>query len=156
GTQSGVYPNVVDVQNVTTYQVQGLDVTQNYFFAVQAYNTSGASSSLSAEVQLPAAYPPGTTTISSLTANSAYPLLAGRSVTWTATAASQKGPVEYRFFLYSASRGWVIVQDYSGAQSFTWTPAWGDVGSHQVQVWARTAGSPAPYEAWVSIPAFSV
>ena len=157
GTQSGIYPNVVDVKNVTTYQVQGLDVTQNYFFAVTAYDTSGVSSSFSNEVELPAAYPPGTTTISSFTANSAYPLLAGTAVTWTAAATSLKGAVEYRFVLYSASTGaWVIAQDYRQLNTFTWTPGWGDIGSHIVQVWARTVGSPAAYEAFVSTPSFNV
>jgi hypothetical protein len=157
GTQSQVYAKSVDVGNTTTYTVSGLDVSLNYYFAVQAYNSQGLSSSLSSEVELPAAAPPGTTVIKSLTANASSPLLLGKPVTWTAQAVSQSGPVEYRFLLFSPQGvGWVQLQDYSQKSSVTWTPAWTDIGPHVVQVWARTVGSAAQYEAWVSSDQFTV
>ena len=155
GTQSGVYAKNVDVGVQTSYPLTNLDPTQSYYFAVRAYNSEGLYSAYSSEISLPAIAPPGTTVINSLTANSTYPLLAGRPVTWTASATSKKGAVEYAFWLYSTG-GWVNVQDYSSNPSFTWTPAWNDRGVHAVQVWARTVGSPAKYEAWVGTDAFTV
>ena len=47
GTKTHTYSKTIDVGKVTTYKVAGLDVSQNYFFAVQAYNTAGLSSGLS-------------------------------------------------------------------------------------------------------------
>jgi len=156
GTQSGVYTVIRDVGNVTTFQVTGLDVSLNYYFAVQAYASNGLSSALSNEVPLPAPVPPGTTTISSFAPNATYPLLAGVPVTWTAAASSTRGPVEYKFLKFNATTGWTIVQDFSSVRSYTWTPSWSDLGSHIVQVWVRTVGSTAPYEAWVGTVPFNV
>lgn len=156
GTASGRYTNSVNVGSVTQYTVTGLDVSLDYYFAVQAYNSAGVMSTYSNEAMLPAAAPPGTTTISSFTASKGYPLLIGSPVTWTASAVSTRGPVEYEFLIYSASTGWTVAQSYSSWPSFTWTPALGDLGTHYVQVWARTVGSPAVYEAWVGTTAFDV
>jgi hypothetical protein len=155
GTQSGVYSSNVDVGGQTSYPLTTLDPTQNYYFAVRAYNSEGLFSAYSREIALPAIAPPGTTVINFLRASTTYPLLAGRQVTWTASATSKKGSVEYAFWLYSAS-GWVKAQDYSSNASFTWAPAWNDRGVHAVQLWARTVGSPAKYEAWVGTDLFTV
>jgi hypothetical protein len=156
GTKTGTYARSIDVGNVTQFTVTGLDISLDYYFAVQAYNTAGLKSGFSNEVQLPAPVPPGTTTISSFTANKGYPLLIGSPVTWTASAVSTRGPVEYEFLLYSASTGWTVAQGYSSWPSFKWTPSLGDLGSHYVQVWARSVGSTATYEAWVGSNAFDV
>ena len=40
--------------------------------------------------------------------------------------------------------------------TFTWTPGWNDIGKAALQVWVRTAGSTAPYEAWRGLDAFDV
>lgn len=156
GTSPRNYTVHVDVGKVTSYTVSSLDVSLDYYFAVQAYATSGLVSPMSAEVKLPAPVPPGTTTFRSFTASAAYPLLIGKPVTWTADAVSKRGLVEYRFMLYSAASGWTVAQDWAQVSSFTWTPGWNDIGSHYVQVWARTVGSPAMYEAWIGTNAFSV
>jgi alpha-amylase len=50
----------------------------------------------------------------------------------------------------------VELQNYSLKSSVTWTPTWTDLGPHVIQVWARTVGSPAQYEAWVSTDEFTV
>ena len=149
GTSSRNYTQSVDAGNNTTYVVTGLDVSQDYYFAVRAYNTAGMMSALSAEVNQPAIVAPGTTTISSFTANRVSPFLTGTPVRWTAVATSKKGAVEYKFLLYSASTGWTIAQDYSQTATFDYTPTFDDAGAHSIQVWARTVGSPAAYEAWV-------
>src|SRR6202171_2146733 len=49
GTESGQYSNGVPVGNVTTYDLTLTD-GQRYYFVVQAYNTAGLYSDLSAEV----------------------------------------------------------------------------------------------------------
>ncbi len=79
GTQSGVYTTTIDVGNVTTYQLT-LNPGQ-YFFVVQAYNTSGVSSAYSAEVPytVPSANAP---TITTLTPGSG---VVGAAVTITGT-----------------------------------------------------------------------
>jgi hypothetical protein len=157
GTRTGTYAWTVDVGNVTQYTVNGLDLSVDYFFAVQSYNSWGLVSVYSNEVMLPAPVPPGTTTISSFSANSGFPLLVGTPVTWTTTASSIRGPVQYKFVTYSPQTGWTIAQDYTQNPSFTWTPGWSDIGSnHVVQVWVRSIGSTFPYEAWVGTNAFDV
>jgi hypothetical protein len=156
GTQSGRYTVHVEVGNRTTYTVTGLDAAQNYYFAVQAYVTSGLTSPMSAEVKLPAVVSSGTTSISSLRSSAAFPLLLGQPVTWTAAATSTRGPVEYKFLLHSARGGWVTAQDYGPLSTFTWTPTWNDLGAHYLQVWVRTVGSPAGYEAWIGTELFNV
>ncbi len=49
GTTSGNYTDVIDVGNVTTYKVEGLQ-PGTYYFAVTAYDTSGNESNYSNEV----------------------------------------------------------------------------------------------------------
>ncbi len=59
GTQPGVYTRSRDVGNVVTASVAELAAGTTYFFAVQAYNTSGLTSAYSAEVSatIPGAVP---------------------------------------------------------------------------------------------------
>jgi hypothetical protein len=156
GTRPGQYGPAIDVGKVTKYTVNGLDQSLNYYFAVQAYSSAGLSSALSSEVSLPAPVPPGTTRFTSFNSTAGYPILAGTSVTWTANAVSSMGAVEYKFLLYSKSTGYQVVQDFSPVGSFRWQPTWNDLGQHAVQVWARTVGSVASYEAWVGTSLFDV
>lgn len=159
GTQSGTYPNQADVGNQTHYQPPvGFDWTRTWYFAVQAYNTSGLSSPLSAELQwVPPAPPPSATpTITSIHASTSYPLNAGQSVTWTANATGGSSSLEYRFYLYRKTT-WTLARDYAASNTFTWTPTAGDVGEpYTVQVWVRNVGSSAQYEGWLSTPTFAV
>jgi hypothetical protein len=154
GTQSGVYPSPpVDVGNTTSYQPQGVDWTQRAYFAVQAYDTSAFVSPLSTEAVW---VPPSITTITNLTSSSTYPLVAGTSVTWTATASNNLGPVEYRFYLYKKT-AWVMVQDYGPSNTYTWAPKTSDAGTpYFLQVWVRAVGSTASYEAWRGTYSFDV
>jgi hypothetical protein len=155
GTQSGSYPNEIDVGNQTYYTPpSGFDWSRTLYFAVKAYNTSGLFSSFSAELQWvpPDSAPP---TITSIDASTSYPLTAGERVTWTATA-SHPSPLEYRFYLYRKTV-WTLAQDYSASNTFTWTPAGADVGEpYTVQAWVRRVGSTAQYEGWLSTPTFAV
>src|SRR5712691_187064 len=83
GTASGVYGSVVDVGNGTTYAVSGLTPGQQYFFAVDAYNTGGMHSALSAEASTTVAYPAvARVTVTPTTAN----LIVGATTNLTAQA----------------------------------------------------------------------
>jgi hypothetical protein len=50
GPRSRVYTNAINVGNVTTNTVSGLEETGTYYFAVTAYNTNGLESDFSDEV----------------------------------------------------------------------------------------------------------
>lgn len=50
GTASGIYTQTIDVGNVTTYEVMGLNEGSTYYFATTAYDTSGNESTYSNEV----------------------------------------------------------------------------------------------------------
>jgi hypothetical protein len=153
GSESGKYTTQVDVGNQTKFQPQGFDWSKPRFFVVQAYSTSGMVSALSTEVPW---IPDPVTKVTSLTASSGYPLLTGQKTTWTATATSNLGPVEYRFWIYKRT-GWVLGQDYGPGNSYSWTPSPADVGEpYAVQVWARHVGSTADYEGYLGTQAFAV
>jgi hypothetical protein len=156
GTQSGNYPNQIDVGNQTYYTPpSGFDWTRTLYFAVKAYNTSGLLSSFSAELQWVPPAPPPPTTVTSLVASVSYPLNAGEPVTWTATG-SGPSTLEYRFYMYKKT-GWTMAQNYGPSNLLTWIPAGSDVGEpYRVQVWARTVGSSADYEAIRTTPNFAV
>jgi hypothetical protein len=77
------------------------------------------------------------------------PVRFNKPIRWTA-AAHPALPVEYRFWRFDASTGWMEVQPYGPNPTYTWTPAYADVGVHSLQVWARRIGSPAEYDSWES------
>lgn len=157
GTAPATYTKTIDVGNVDTFTVTGLDSSLDHYFVVQAYDTLGEMSDFSDEVKQPAALQPNSTVISSFTQSAGYPLLVNQSVTWTAQASSLVGPVEYQFLLYSPKAGWTVPQRYSTKSTFTWTPGWSDLGGNNaVQVWVRSIGSTAAYEAWVGGNPFEV
>jgi hypothetical protein len=90
--------------------------------------------------------------ITSFSANKSFPAAEGTAITWTATTTGGTN-VQYQFWRYSATEGWQIAQPYSSANSFTWTaPA----GTDAVQVWARSAGSSAQYEAFAATGYFDI
>jgi hypothetical protein len=155
GMQSHSYSGQTDAGRQTSLLLSGLDLTRDNFFAVQAYSIDGLLSPLSQEVLLPANVAQGTY-ITGLAANVGTPLLVGTPVTWTAAATSTAGPVEYKFLLFTQQTGWRVAQDYSTTSTFTWTPGWNDIGKAALQVWVRTVGSSAPYEAWRGLDAFDV
>jgi photosystem II stability/assembly factor-like uncharacterized protein len=50
---------------------------------------------------------------------------------------------EYQFSRWDPFIGWHVVQDFSAAKSFTWTPQATDAGTHAFQVTIRDAAGPA-------------
>ncbi len=93
-------------------------------------------------------------TISSLVASPAPPRSVGTPMMWTATASGSPGPLQYRFWRYSASSGWTIVQDYSTSNTLSWTPS--QSGQYDIAVWVKVAGSANPYDAVLDTGFFTI
>ena len=75
-------------------------------------------------------------------------------MTWTATAIGGGAPLQYKFLLYTkATNTTTIVQD-GPSNALVWTPPRG--GTYEVQVWVRSTGSQAPYEASAGSAEFTV
>src|SRR5262249_2633753 len=91
----------------------------------------------------------GTANVTALTTPSTFPMPAGTPITWTATATSNPGPLQYEFWRLDGAV-WTMVQAYSAANTFTWIPT--TAGAHQISVWARNVGSPTAYDAY-NVPA---
>ena len=88
-------------------------------------------------------------TVTSLIANMISPQPRGTSVYWATQVVGGSGALEYKFWMYSASSGrWFVVQQYGSSNSVSWPMA--TPGTYWVQVWVRTVGSGAEYEAWAN------
>ena len=79
---------------------------------------------------------------------------AGSPMTWTASASGASAPYEYQFWMSGGGMGWKIVQAYSAASAFSWTPS--TAGTYYVEVRARSAGSDMPYDAVADSAAMTV
>ena len=74
-------------------------------------------------------------------------LTVGAQAYWSASATGGTAPLQFKFWLHDETSGdWTMLQDYSSSTAVSWVPA--ATGSFRVQVWVRSAGSSAPYEAW--------
>jgi hypothetical protein len=72
-------------------------------------------------------------------------------LTWTTTTAGGTGTPEYKYWLYSGSTGtWSVLREWGPSASATWVPSAGDAGVYAMQVWVRTAGSGAAYQAYAA------
>ncbi len=93
----------------------------------------------------------------SLTPDRAFPAHAGQPITFTATASGgSAGPLQFQFMRYDEGSGWSTAQAYSSQRTYTWTPGADAAGTHALQVWIRSAGVSAQYEAWLGTNYFSV
>jgi hypothetical protein len=81
-----------------------------------------------------------------LAADASFPARFNRPLTWTAVGNSTT-PLEYSFWRHDDS-GWTEVQSYSPSATYRWTPRYGDVGAHALQVWVRRVGSTSAYDSW--------
>jgi hypothetical protein len=91
--------------------------------------------------------------VTTFTASRASPLPVGEPVTWSATAAGGIAPYTYEFWLFNG-KTWTLAQDWSAANTWTWTPS--TPGTYSIQVWVRNAGSTADYDAWQGTSPYSV
>ncbi|HEX7485204.1 MAG TPA: triple tyrosine motif-containing protein [Vicinamibacterales bacterium] len=93
--------------------------------------------------------------VTGLQANSTFPVAAGTSVTWTATASGGAPPLQYQFWLYDlGTRTWTVIQPYSASNQVKWTPS--ADGTYLLQAWVRSQESAAAYEAWQATPLLRV
>jgi uncharacterized repeat protein (TIGR03803 family) len=97
----------------------------------------------------------GPPTISGVTADVPLPAVAGTTITWTAAAQGGLAPLQYQFWRLDGST-WTIVRDYASSATYSWTTTASDVGSHALQVWVRSAGSPRSYDAWSGFGFFTI
>ena len=79
------------------------------------------------------------------------PQSVGQKIAFTATASGGSGSYEYYFTVHNPNTGaWITGQAYSGKSSWSWDTTGLGTGTYTVQVWARSVGSVAPYEAYQS------
>ena len=83
-----------------------------------------------------------------LTTDYASPQIQGSQVMFTGQATGATGSYEYEFWLQGTDGSWTTVQGYSGNPSWSWSTAGYAPGSYNVQVWARSVGSTAQYDAY--------
>jgi hypothetical protein len=94
--------------------------------------------------------------VSSLTTDAGLPAISTNSMTWTAIAAGGIASLEYEFWRFRQGSGWTLAQAYSPSPTYVWAPAPGEEGTYHLQVWVRSAGSTAPFEAWLNAAGFQV
>ena len=94
--------------------------------------------------------------VSSLTTDTGLPAISTNSMTWTAIAAGGTAPLEYQFWRFRQGSGWTLARGYSPSPIYVWTPMSGEEGTYHLQVWVRSAGSTAPFEAWLNAVGFQV
>ena len=94
--------------------------------------------------------------LATIQANVAFPAAPTTSITWTATASGGTGPLEYKFYRYDQSVGWVVMRDWNQSNQANWTPGASNVGEHSLQVWVRTVGSNVLYEDWKGTGSFLI
>jgi hypothetical protein len=95
--------------------------------------------------------PPAPVTGLAMSMDKSSPQTVGQKITFTATASGGSGNYEYYYTVHNPNtEAWITGQAYSGKSSWTWNTAGSGTGTYTVQVWARSVGSLAPYEAYKS------
>jgi hypothetical protein len=89
-------------------------------------------------------------TISSLTADRAFPVIIETAVTWTASVTGGAFPYTYKFLVFDGS-AWTVGRDWNASNTWTWYPQL--PGDYVIQVWVRNAASSSPFDAWFGQPA---
>ncbi|MCA9629431.1 MAG: hypothetical protein KC766_17270 [Myxococcales bacterium] len=74
----------------------------------------------------------------------------GTIVTWTGTASCAFPNPEFEFWQRDTTGTWSIVQGWSTSDKYVWDTTGAVEGEYAWQVWAREAGSVAPYETYRS------
>jgi hypothetical protein len=96
--------------------------------------------------------PPPPVTGVTVSKDKVSPQSVGAKVTFSASATGGSGNYEYYFTVRDPNTGtWSVGQAYSGNSSWTWDTTGLGTGTYTIQVWARSIGSLAAYEAYRSI-----
>jgi hypothetical protein len=87
-----------------------------------------------------------------------FPAPTGTPIKWTARVqGGTAGPIQYQFWLYNiGTNTWRNAQPWGPSETFTWTPTWADEGDYSLQVWVRSNGSTASYEAYATTATFHI
>ncbi len=81
-----------------------------------------------------------------ISADKTSPQIPGTGITFTGTALCA-GTGQYEFFLQAPGGGWTLMRPYSGANTWTWTPASSAaLGTYSIQVAAKNLGAAASYD----------
>ena len=76
--------------------------------------------------------------ITSLSADKSSPQLVGATITWTCSASDPDDvTLYYRFWKLKQGGTWVMVQDWSTSNTYTWVTSSSDVGGTLFGVWVR-------------------
>jgi hypothetical protein len=94
-----------------------------------------ASAQMAYTINIP---PPAPVTSATLSSNVASPQVTGTAVTFTANGSGGVAPREFKFLVQPSGGAVQVVQNWSTATTYTWTPA--TAGTYTVTVWARSAG----------------
>jgi len=79
-----------------------------------------------------------TPSISSLSADMTSPQKVGVTIVWTCVASDPDGDaLQYRFWKLKQGGTWVMVQDWSTSNTYTWVTSSSDVGGTLFGVWVR-------------------
>jgi hypothetical protein len=86
-----------------------------------------------------------------LSASPASPQIVGTPILFTASATGGTTPQYYFTWRNPVTGAWSVGQAYSGNSSWTWNTTGLPVGTYTIQVWAKSLGSTAAYEAYRSL-----
>jgi len=101
--------------------------------------------------------PPATSVAFTPPPSPASPQIPGASVLWTAAASGGTGSYEYKFWVKNPAGAWSVGKDYGiPGNTWTWDTTGLATGTYSVQVWARSAGSTATYEAYTSLMSYVI
>jgi len=77
-------------------------------------------------------------TVSSLSTDKSSPQMVGATITWTCSASDPDDvTLYYRFWKLKQGGSWVMVQDWSTSNTYTWITSSADVGDTMFGVWVR-------------------
>ena len=149
GGKGNYYPRIA----ASSVDKRWMMVTANNFAAIFGQFISSTSASAAPPPAAPPALTAVPVTVTGLPANVILPVNEGTGITWTAVTSGGTGPLSYQFMRYTEGVGWTTAQAYSSSNTYTWFPS---AGTHAVQVWVKSAGSSAAYDAYLGSGTFTV
>ena len=144
GATQGTAP--IDAKKQTTATIGGLDPAHAYYFAVTAYNASGAESTYSNLVSIPEATPP-TVSLSSPAGNATV----SGTVSVTATATDNVGVTKVEFYVNNVLQS----TDTSTPYLYSWNTASLAAGSYTLMAKAYDAAGNVGQSSNVSVTVLS-
>jgi PKD repeat protein len=155
GEQSGIYTQNIDVGNLTTYMLAGLNGGQTYYFVMTAYDTSENESAFSDETNattLPDPAPPPVASFTGAPLSGSAPL----AVNFTDTSTGQITTWTWSFGDNSGSAARHPQHTYTGAGTYTVTlTVNGPGGTHAATRQGYISVTPPPVPSTGLVAAYS-